>query len=335
MNETDIKKVFIMEDYADPILDMSLKAKVERSEKALKLAADMSKTYYGCPLVICYSGGKDSDVLLHLAESCLNPSDFEVLNSHTTVDAPETVYHIRDTLKRINQKGVKSTIDYHEDENGHRTTMWNLIPKKLIPPTRIIRYCCAVLKESGTPNKLAALGVRGAESSKRQGRNVFGVRGGSYSRATFFSLNHAEEVHRESQEMNDSVWDCTLIKSMKEKGSCVVNPIYEWTDSDIWDYIRSEHIITNPLYECGYSRVGCIGCPFATHHHRIKEFQDYPKYKGMYISAFDRMLLERDAKGKINKWKSGEEVFDWWLEEDKYNVKGQITMDEWLDANNK
>lgn len=135
--------------------------------------------------------------------------------------------------------------------------------------------------------------------------------------------------------MNDSVWDCTLIKSMKEKGSCVVNPIYEWTDSDIWDYIRSEHIITNPLYECGYSRVGCIGCPLATHHHRIKEFQDYPKYKGMYISAFDRMLLERDAKGKINKWKSGEEVFDWWLEEDKYNVKGQITMDEWLDANNK
>lgn len=188
MNETDIKKVFIMEDYADPILDMSLKAKVERSEKALKLAADMSKTYYGCPLVICYSGGKDSDVLLHLAESCLNPSDFEVLNSHTTVDAPETVYHIRDTLKRINQKGVKSTIDYHEDENGHRTTMWNLIPKKLIPPTRIIRYCCAVLKESGTPNKLAALGVRGAESSKRQGRNVFGVRRGVTQKLHFFRL---------------------------------------------------------------------------------------------------------------------------------------------------
>lgn len=74
---------------------------VERSKKILTLAADMSKTYYGKPLIITYSGGKDSDVLLHLAESCLKPDEFEVLNSHTTVDAPETVYHIRETFERL------------------------------------------------------------------------------------------------------------------------------------------------------------------------------------------------------------------------------------------
>lgn len=161
-----MNNVFVLEDYTDPILDMSLKAKVERSIRTLKLAADMSKTYYGCPLVICYSGGKDSDVLLHLAESCLDPSEYEVLNSHTTVDAPETVYHIRDTLEKVSLKGVKTKIDYHEDENGHRITMWNLIPQKTMPPTRIVRYCCAILKETGTPNKLAVLGVRGAKALK-------------------------------------------------------------------------------------------------------------------------------------------------------------------------
>ena len=74
---------------------------IERSKKILTLAADMSKTYYGKPLIITYSGGKDSDVLLHLAESCLKPDEFEVLNSHTTVDAPETVYHIRETFERL------------------------------------------------------------------------------------------------------------------------------------------------------------------------------------------------------------------------------------------
>lgn len=166
MNETDLKKVFIMEDYTDPVLDISLSAKVERSHRTLKLAADMSKKYYGCPLVICYSGGKDSDVLLHLAMCCLNPDEYEVLNSHTTVDAPETVYHIREVFARLNQIGVKTRIDYHEDENGHRTTMWNLIPKKSMPPTRLVRYCCSELKESGTPNKLAALGVRGGGECK-------------------------------------------------------------------------------------------------------------------------------------------------------------------------
>lgn len=141
-------------------------------------------------------------------------------------------------------------------------------------------------------------------------------------------------MHRESQELNDSAWDCTLIQIMKKKGSCVVNPIYEWTDTDVWDYIRSEHIITNPLYECGYKRVGCIGCPMATYHHRMKEFSDYPKYKDMYISAFDRMLLERKKKGKTqDKWKSGEEVFNWWVEIDKHVVNGQITIDEWLKNN--
>ena len=102
---------------------LSLPEKIERSQKALRLAADMSKAYYGEPLIITYSGGKDSDVLLYLAEGCLNPDDFEVLNSHTTVDAPETVYHIRDTFKRLNAKGVKTTIDYHKKPDGTNETM--------------------------------------------------------------------------------------------------------------------------------------------------------------------------------------------------------------------
>ena len=94
----------------------------------------MSKDYYHKPLIITYSGGKDSDVMLHLAETCLDPTEYEVLNSHTTVDAPETVYHIRDTFKRLEDKGIKATVDYHV-ENGKRITMWNLIPSKLMPPT--------------------------------------------------------------------------------------------------------------------------------------------------------------------------------------------------------
>lgn len=164
----------------------TLDEKIAKAQKALRLAADMSKTYYGEPLIVAYSGGKDSDVMLDLAESCLKTDEFEVLNSHTTVDAPETVRHIRKTFKRLNDKGIKTSIDYHVQEDGTRLTMWNLIPKKLMPPTRIVRYCCQVLKETGTPNRLCALGVRAAESTKRQGRDTFSTKGGHIKTQSFF-----------------------------------------------------------------------------------------------------------------------------------------------------
>ena len=148
----------------------------------------MSKTYYGEPLIVTYSGGKDSDVLLNLAERNLEADEFEVLNSHTTVDAPETVYHIRETFERLHKKGIKATVEYHRNEDGTNTTMWSLIEKKCIPPTRIIRYCCAELKENSTPNRFCALGVRAAESTKRQGRDTFSTRGGATQVQYFFRL---------------------------------------------------------------------------------------------------------------------------------------------------
>lgn len=136
-------------------------------------------------------------------------------------------------------------------------------------------------------------------------------------------------MHNEAKD-RDPVWDCTLIKIMRSKGDTVLSPIYYWTDADVWNYIRQNNIKTNPLYECGYKRVGCIGCPLATYKGRIKEFSDYPKYKTLYIRAFERMLSVRAEKGLENKWENGQEVFDWWIEEYKHNVRGQITIDDFL-----
>lgn len=79
-------------------MDLEHKA-IER----IKLASEMSLQHYKKPLVCTYSGGKDSDVMLELFKRSGVP--FEVHNSHTTADAPQTVRHIADTFERLEGGG--------------------------------------------------------------------------------------------------------------------------------------------------------------------------------------------------------------------------------------
>jgi len=39
-----------------------------------------------------------------------------------------------------------------------------------------------------------------------------------------------------------------------------VNPLLEWTQADIWDYIRREKLPYNPLHDAGYPSIGCAPC---------------------------------------------------------------------------
>lgn len=291
---------------------------INHSIDVIRLAADMSKRYYGKPLIITYSGGKDSDVLADLAVK--SGAEVEFLNSHTTVDAPETVYHIRERFKELEKLGYKTKIHMPD------TTMWKLIVKKRMPPTRLVRYCCEELKESTTPNRFCATGVRKDESVQRSKREEFAVRGQTKNDALYYSFEHVSEVYAESQE-RDEVWDCKLITSAKQHKDLICNPIFEWTDRDVWDYIRGNGIKYNPLYDRGYYRVGCIGCPMGRKSQK-KEFSDYPKYKDAYIRAFQRMIDKRKEDGLKTIWNTGEECFRWWV--DDPNIDGQMSIEDYV-----
>lgn len=76
--------------------------------KRLQLASEMSLQHYRKPLVCTYSGGKDSDVMLELFKRSGIP--FEVHNSHTTADAPQTVYHIRRCFRNLELQGIRCEI---------------------------------------------------------------------------------------------------------------------------------------------------------------------------------------------------------------------------------
>ena len=303
-----MKDVFASEEE----MDLEQKA-IER----IKIASEMSLSYYGKPLVCTYSGGKDSEVILELFKRSGIP--FEVHHSHTTADAPQTVYHIQKVFKELELSGIKCDIDYHKKLDGSRITMWNLIPRKLMPPTRLVRYCCSELKETGAENRMIATGIRWHESNNRKERKIYEILGKTKAQAV--------RISDEKMLLTDNDDVRKLFEQCKLKAKTVINPIIDWKDSDIWDYIKSEGICTNCLYEMGYERVGCIGCPLAGKK-RWKEFADFPKFKQNYIKAFERMLENRKQRGKETKWATGEEVFLWWMEDD--NVAGQMNLSDFM-----
>ena len=147
-----------------------------------------------------------------------------------------------------------------------RVTMWSLIPQKLMPPTRVVRYCCSVLKEQGGKGRMITTGVRWAESAKRRkNRGIYEKQSADISRRITIS-NDNDDARR-------------LFENCRLQAKRVCNPIVDWTDSDVWGYIRSEHIPVNLLYERGFHRVGCIGCPLAGRAGRQFEFGRYPTYR--------------------------------------------------------
>ena len=70
---------------------------------------------------VAYSGGKDSDVVLDLVKR--SGVKYDAHFSVTSVEAPETIYYIRNEHPEV-------IWDFPKYADGKIKTMWNLIPKK-------------------------------------------------------------------------------------------------------------------------------------------------------------------------------------------------------------
>lgn len=245
---------------------------------------------------VAYSGGKDSDVIRILCD--LANVKYDLVHNHTTLDAPETVYYVR-SINNVQ-------IDYP------KITAWDLIVKKGMPPTRLIRYCCSELKERGGKDRIVMTGVRWAESVKRKNQR---------SIAEIQKSNIKEKIMLN----NDNNKARQMFENCLVKGKKVLNPIVDWDDEDVWEFLNYYNCESNPLYQCGFKRIGCVGCPMASKRIREKEFIRYPKYKELYINTFGRMINFRIQRGLKTEWKDGEECFDWWVNGNKKSInKNQI-----------
>lgn len=131
-----------------------LENKVRKSIERLKAFEPKTEPYY-----LAFSGGKDSVVCKALLD--MSGCKYDAVYRVTSVDPPELVRFIRDEHPDVKREVPR-------DSDNKPVTMWNLIPKKVMPPTRLVRYCCSSLKENGGDGRKTVTGVRWAESVNRK-----------------------------------------------------------------------------------------------------------------------------------------------------------------------
>ena len=157
-------------------------------------------------------------------------------------------------------------------------SIWQLCtePAQGILPTRTRRWCCELLKEIGGQGRYVLTGLRWAESARRARRKM---------------VEHSRP-------------------SPTKK---FVNPIIDWSDDDVWQYIREKHIEYCPLYDEGFQRIGCVLCPMVEGWQLDLQVQRWPKIVQAWRSAANRVYAFRRDRGLPVHWASGDEYFDWWL----------------------
>lgn len=111
--------------------------------------------------------------------------------------------------------------------------------------------------------------------------------------------------------VNDNTESRRLMEQCIVKGKVTLNPIIDWEDDDVWEFLNDWAKVPHcELYDQGFKRLGCIGCPMGNAKNMRRDFARWPKYKALYIHAFERMLAQ---KTDDKEWKSGDDVLNWWI----------------------
>ena len=183
---------------------------------------------------------------------------------------------------------VRFIREVHPDVKRRRPPrpFFSLMPFRGIP-MRKGRWCCREFKECHGLGSVKIFGIRAAESPRRR-----------------------------------KMWK---ILTVWKTGGWALNPILFWSDADVWQFIRERALPYCELYDEGFRRLGCIGCPMAGAHGRRREFARWPGYARQWRRAFGKLwdrragTLQKRGPNKGREWmfsakfQTPEQAFDWWL----------------------
>lgn len=238
-----------------------------RELKAIEFISRES-TKYDKPILVSFSGGKDSLTVLILVKKALDKLNmkFHVLFSNTGVEYPETEAYVNRIVKQMNL----------EDRTIKINTFSNFFDALEVfgPPARDFRWCCKTCK-------LAPL--------------AYIVRSMGGECVTFIGSRWVESIKRKKQ---GAMWESVWIK-----GQIGISPIYDWGTLDVWLYLLKEGVELNPLYHKGLERVGCWVCPSMD----LAEMQIVRVLLGEkladYLERIRKMLMLEEEGEKLGLWR--------------------------------
>jgi len=239
------------------------KRRLERlAERAVKLIKDVAEKYRK-PLIVSYSGGKDSLVALDIVAK--SGVKFYLYFNDTGLEPPETYENLKMVQERY---GVEAIVGAAGDR------FWRAM-KLFGPPARDYRWCCKVIKLGPTTEALKERFPQGYIS-------VVGQRGvESFLRARLPQVSQSKWV----------------------AGAVVVAPLQEWTALEVWLYIFLHGLPYNPAYERGFDRLGCVVCPANELAELELVRRSYPDIYERMEAALRERFTDEEVKLGLWRWR--------------------------------
>nr|DAJ08917.1 MAG TPA: phosphoadenosine-phosphosulfate reductase [Caudoviricetes sp.] len=229
--------------------------------------------------VCSFSGGKDSQVILDLVTRVIPPKDLVVIYSDTGYELPPSLelyqqvqdyYHAIYPDLRFYTSKNKQPLMYYWDKMG--------------APSRVLRWCCSIMKSA----PLAVL-LKELNGGKKQPSAIL-----------FDGVRAEESVNRANRSR--------IGKNAKHNNIINISPILDWNATEIYLYILLKALPFNRAYRQGFSRVGCVICPYSSKWSENIASKIYPNSLLPFVSAIKTSLEEANTSGidnyiKTGKWK--------------------------------
>lgn len=269
-------------DYSEVIHKLSepLRKKLEHSVELLRKAERLALAYddvYG--YYLAFSGGKDSQCLYHVAK--LAGVRFKAHMNLTSVDPPEVIRFVKREYPDVELVKPKKSIFQAAVDNQ-------------ILPTMRVRWCCAEYKETAGAGKVTLIGIRRAESARRAKRNEVEIDSRKFSGDLegLEEYRKARNRDKRGRKPKDNR-EVTIVNAdgervlgcIRGKESLLISPIIDWTDDEVWEFLGALGVEHCELYDEGWRRIGCIGCPMSSHKQKMIENKRYPHVKRNWIKA--------------------------------------------------
>lgn len=283
-----------------------LRRKMEYSVELLRKAERLALAYDRRGYYLAFSGGKDSQCLYHIAQ--LAGVSFEGHMSLTSVDPPEVIRFVRRYYPEVELIKPKASI-------------YQLAVEKQILPTMRVRWCCAEYKEIAGAGKVTLIGIRKSESARRKKRNEVEISSRKYSgtleglddyRAKQLAKRRRKTTPHSTGEVNiTNATEEQTVGCIHGKESLLINPIIHWTERDVWKFLTE--VVRVPhceLYDQGFRRIGCIGCPMSNPRQKAVENVRWPHVRRNWIKAIMAIRNRGVLQGTATRKTSGGQSSD-------------------------